>query len=178
MSPNSTAKEQCQNRHREHRKHMNVVAVNGQESSVSNITYHRRPGLVFIWISTCIASRTKKTGMLFPTMSKLPSRVYILTANPRGSGSVSGLPFSWMTVENRAMRGVCTRKRAIFSTNFTSHFWNLRTPRWDCSWLPPLHFPKPRTMMTSHGFLTSNCGDGRRAYQCLPCMYVALFCGP
>jgi hypothetical protein len=33
--------------------------------------------------------------------------------------------------------------------------------------------------MTSHRLLTSNCGDGRRADQCLPCcMYVAFFCEP
>ena len=146
--------------------------------SIWYIVCHVRPGSVFMRISTCIASRTKKTGMLLPTMSKLPSRVYILTANPRGSGRVSGLPFSWMTVENRTMRGVCMHTwKSRFSTDFTSHFENLRASRWNCYWLLlPLHFPTARA--TSHWFLTSKCGDGRRADQCLPCMYVALFCEP
>ena len=32
----------------------------------------------------------------------------VLTAKPRGSRSVSGEPRSWITVEKRVMRGVCT----------------------------------------------------------------------
>jgi hypothetical protein len=46
-------------------------------------------------------SRMKKIGVLLPTMSKLPSSVYILTEKPRGSRQVSGLPRSPATVENR-----------------------------------------------------------------------------
>ena len=34
----------------------------------------------------------KKIGVLFPTRSQLPSSVYTLTANPRGSLTVSALP--------------------------------------------------------------------------------------
>ena len=36
----------------------------------------------------------KKIGVLLPTRSQLPSSVYNLTANPRGSLTVSALPDS------------------------------------------------------------------------------------
>ena len=48
-----------------------------------------------------MGSRMKKTGVLLPTMSQLPSRVHSLRAKPRGSRQVSGLPRSPATVENR-----------------------------------------------------------------------------
>ncbi|PYI24293.1 hypothetical protein BO99DRAFT_90707 [Aspergillus violaceofuscus CBS 115571] len=48
----------------------------------------------------------KKTGMLLPTISQLPSAVYIFTANPRTSRTVSALPLLPCTVENRTNTGV------------------------------------------------------------------------
>ena len=53
-----------------------------------------------------MGSRMKKTGVLLPTMSQLPSRVHSLRAKPRGSRQVSGLPRSPATVENRMMPSV------------------------------------------------------------------------
>ncbi len=53
-----------------------------------------------------MGSRMKKTGVLLPTMSQLPSRVYSFSENPRGSRQVSGLPRSPATVENRMMPSV------------------------------------------------------------------------
>ena len=43
----------------------------------------------------------KKTGVLLYTRSKLPSSVYNLVENPRGSLAVSGDPSSPPTVEKR-----------------------------------------------------------------------------
>src|SRR5271156_5082367 len=51
-------------------------------------------------------SRIKKTGVLFPVISQLPSSVYNFSANPRGSRAVSAEPFSPPTVENRRKVGV------------------------------------------------------------------------
>ena len=48
----------------------------------------------------------KKTGMLLPTMSQLPSGVYILTAKPRTSRAVSAEPRKPATVEKRVKSGV------------------------------------------------------------------------
>ena len=60
-----------------------------------------------------IASRMKKIWRLLPTRSQLPSSVYILTAKPRGSRSVSGEWPPWITVEKRTNSGV----RLPFSWN-------------------------------------------------------------
>lgn len=43
---------------------------------------------------TRVGSLMKKMGVLFPTRSQFPSSVYSLTANPRGSRTVSALPLS------------------------------------------------------------------------------------
>ena len=48
-------------------------------------------------------SRMKKTGVLLKTQSQLPSSVFNLIANPRGSRAVSAEPFSPPTVENRTV---------------------------------------------------------------------------
>src|SRR5690625_6865687 len=49
-------------------------------------------------------SRMKKTGVLLPTMSRLPSSVYMRTAKPRISRSASAAPRSPATVEKRMNR--------------------------------------------------------------------------
>src|SRR5690625_1100634 len=51
-------------------------------------------------------SRMKKTGVLLPTMSRLPSSVYMRTAKPRISRSASAAPRSPATVEKRMNRSV------------------------------------------------------------------------
>ena len=51
-------------------------------------------------------SRKKKTGVLLPTRSQLPSSVYSLTAKPRMSRSASAAPRSPATVLKRAKRSV------------------------------------------------------------------------
>jgi hypothetical protein len=48
----------------------------------------------------------KKTGMLLPTMSQLPSLVYNFTAKPRTSRASSGEPLFPATVENRTNAGI------------------------------------------------------------------------
>ena len=53
-----------------------------------------------------IASCIKNTGMLLPTMSQFPCRVYSFTANPRTSRAKSGDPLFPATVENRTNAGV------------------------------------------------------------------------
>ena len=53
-----------------------------------------------------IGSRTKKMGVLLNTKSWLPSSVKNFMANPRGSRTESGDPFSPPTVEMRARTGV------------------------------------------------------------------------
>src|SRR5699024_12554715 len=49
-----------------------------------------------------MGSRTKKTGVLFPIRSKLPSEVKNFRAKPRTSRQVSGEPSSPATIEKRA----------------------------------------------------------------------------
>ena len=49
---------------------------------------------IILLIQTIIGSLIKKIGVLLPTRSQLPSSVYILTANPRGSRAVSADPDS------------------------------------------------------------------------------------
>src|SRR5690625_1536379 len=51
-------------------------------------------------------SRMKKTGVLLPTMSRLPSSVYMRTAKPRLSRSASAAPRSPATGEKRMYRSV------------------------------------------------------------------------
>ena len=53
-----------------------------------------------------MASWMKKTGMLLPTRSQLPSRVYSLTAKPRTSRARSADPLFPATVEKRTNAGV------------------------------------------------------------------------
>jgi hypothetical protein len=53
-----------------------------------------------------MASWMKNTGMLLPTMSKLPSSVKNLVAKPRTSRGVSAEPRSPATVEKRTNTGV------------------------------------------------------------------------
>jgi len=62
-----------------------------------------------------MASWMKKTGMLLPTMSQLPSGVYILTAKPRTSRATSLEPMLPATVEKRTKTGVFSPTR--FSTS-------------------------------------------------------------
>ncbi len=58
-----------------------------------------------------MASWMKKTGMLLPTISQLPSLVYILTAKPRTSRARSNEPFEPATVEKRTKTGVFSPTR-------------------------------------------------------------------
>ena len=63
--------------------------------------------LFWVWMKwgNLAGSRMKKTGVLLKTQSKLPSSVFNLIANPRGSRAVSAEPFSPPTVENRTVAG-------------------------------------------------------------------------
>ena len=67
-------------------------------------------------------SLMKKTGVLFPTISQLPSSVYIFTANPLGSLSVSAEPFSPPTVENLTNAGVLL---PIVSNNLALQYFEI-----------------------------------------------------
>ena len=61
--------------------------------------------LFWVWIKwgNLAGSRMKKTGVLLNTQSQLPSSVFNLTANPRGSRAVSADPTSPPTVEKRTV---------------------------------------------------------------------------
>ena len=61
--------------------------------------------LFWVWMKwgNLAGSRMKKTGVLLNTQSQLPSSVFNLIANPRGSRAVSAEPFSPPTVENRTV---------------------------------------------------------------------------
>ncbi len=101
-------------------------AACGQPRSCSSLTACTRSG-------NFIASWMKKTGMLLPTRSQLPSSVYIFTANPRTSRARSGEPRLPATVENRTNASVflplawkgAARVRSGIASRHSSVAWAL-----------------------------------------------------